>query len=142
MANWLTRIFGSRNQRLISQYNGIVRKINAFEQSLQALSDTELAAKTPQFREQLVAGTDSEAPERNPLQPDALTDHARHMVNTPGFENFAGRIDAQGRASARLGPFPAGVLAPWLGRSLHVVVGVRDRLGVTYSSPQPLRVVD
>jgi len=56
VANWLTRIFGSRNQRLISQYNGIVRKINAFEQSLQALSDTELAAKTPQFREQLVAG--------------------------------------------------------------------------------------
>ncbi|HWJ04704.1 MAG TPA: preprotein translocase subunit SecA [Steroidobacteraceae bacterium] len=56
MANWLTRIFGSRNQRLISQYNGIVRQINAFEQSLQALSDADLAAKTVQFREQLAAG--------------------------------------------------------------------------------------
>ncbi len=56
MANWLTRIFGSRNQRLISQYTGIVRKTNAFEQSLQALSDAELAAKTPQFRDQLAAG--------------------------------------------------------------------------------------
>jgi preprotein translocase subunit SecA len=56
VANWLTRIFGSRNQRLISQYTGIVRKTNAFEQSLQALSDAELAAKTPQFRDQLAAG--------------------------------------------------------------------------------------
>jgi preprotein translocase subunit SecA len=56
VANWLTRIFGSRNQRLISQYNGIVRRINAFEPALQALSDAELAARTPQFREQLAAG--------------------------------------------------------------------------------------
>ncbi|HXW10570.1 MAG TPA: preprotein translocase subunit SecA [Steroidobacteraceae bacterium] len=56
MANWLTRIFGSRNQRLVSQYNGIVRKINGYEQALQALSDADLAAKTVEFREQLTAG--------------------------------------------------------------------------------------
>ena len=56
MANWLARIFGSRNQRLISQYSGIVRKINSFEPALQALSDADLAAKTHQFREQLAAG--------------------------------------------------------------------------------------
>ena len=56
MANWLTRIFGSRNQRLVSQYNGLVRKINAFEPALQALSDADLAARTVQFREQLAAG--------------------------------------------------------------------------------------
>ncbi|HET7204213.1 MAG TPA: preprotein translocase subunit SecA [Steroidobacteraceae bacterium] len=56
MANWLTRIFGSRNQRLIGEYTAVVRKINVFEQSLQALSDAELAAKTVQFREQLARG--------------------------------------------------------------------------------------
>jgi preprotein translocase subunit SecA len=56
VANWLARIFGSRNQRLISQYNGIVRKVNAFEPALQALSDADLADKTRQFREQLAAG--------------------------------------------------------------------------------------
>ncbi len=56
MANWLTRIFGSRNQRLISQYDGIVRRINAFEPALQALTDAELADKTRQFREQLGNG--------------------------------------------------------------------------------------
>jgi preprotein translocase subunit SecA len=56
VANWLTRIFGSRNQRLVSQYNGLVKKINAFEPALQPLSDADLAAKTVQFREQLAAG--------------------------------------------------------------------------------------
>ncbi len=56
MANWLARIFGSRNQRLVGQYTGIVRRINAFEESLQALSDEALAAKTAEFREQLAAG--------------------------------------------------------------------------------------
>ena len=56
MANWLARLFGSRNQRLVSQYTGTVRKINAFEPALQALSDADLADKTRQFREQLAAG--------------------------------------------------------------------------------------
>jgi preprotein translocase subunit SecA len=56
VANWLARIFGSRNQRLVSQYSGLVRKINAFEPALQALSDADLAAKTSQFRDQLAAG--------------------------------------------------------------------------------------
>ncbi len=56
MANWLTRIFGSRNQRLVSQYNGLVKKINAFEPALQALADADLTARTVQFREQLAAG--------------------------------------------------------------------------------------
>jgi preprotein translocase subunit SecA len=56
LANWLTRIFGSRNQRLISEYQRVVRRINAFEPEMQGLSDAELAAKTVQFREQLAAG--------------------------------------------------------------------------------------
>jgi preprotein translocase subunit SecA len=56
VANWLARIFGSRNQRLVSQYSGIVKKVNAFEAGLQALSDADLAAKTSQFRDQLAAG--------------------------------------------------------------------------------------
>jgi preprotein translocase subunit SecA len=56
VANWLARIFGSRNQRLIGQYSGLVRRINAHEAGLQSLPDAELAAKTLQFREQLAAG--------------------------------------------------------------------------------------
>ncbi len=56
MANWLTRIFGSRNQRLVGQYNGLVKKINSFEPAIQALSDADLRAKTEEFRAQLAAG--------------------------------------------------------------------------------------
>jgi preprotein translocase subunit SecA len=56
VANWLARIFGSRNQRLVSQYSGIVRAINGLEAGLQSLSDEQLAAKTTEFRERLAAG--------------------------------------------------------------------------------------
>ena len=56
MANWLARIFGSRNERLVGQYSGLVKKINSLEAGLQGLSDEQLAARTVQFREQLAAG--------------------------------------------------------------------------------------
>ena len=50
MANFLTALFGSRNQRLINQYGKTVKKINALEEGLKALSDDELRAKTDEFR--------------------------------------------------------------------------------------------
>ncbi|MEE4162305.1 MAG: preprotein translocase subunit SecA [Woeseiaceae bacterium] len=50
MAKFLTRLFGSRNQRLLGQYGKTVKKINAFEESIQALSDEEIRAKTDEFR--------------------------------------------------------------------------------------------
>ena len=53
MANVLTRIFGSRNQRLLRQFSKDVKSINALEESMQALSDDELSAKTPEFRARL-----------------------------------------------------------------------------------------
>ena len=56
MASFLTRIFGSRNQRLIRQYAKVVGRINALEDGLKALSDAELRAKTDEFRGRLSAG--------------------------------------------------------------------------------------
>jgi preprotein translocase subunit SecA len=56
VANWLARFFGSRNERLVRQYSGVVKKINAQEESLKALSDEQLAARTQYFRDQLAAG--------------------------------------------------------------------------------------
>jgi len=52
----LTRVFGSRNDRLLRQLNRIVVKINALEPELEKLSDAELQARTPQFRERIAAG--------------------------------------------------------------------------------------
>ncbi len=51
MANFLTRIFGSRNQRLLREYSLIVDKVNSFEEGLKALSDADLRAKTDEFRQ-------------------------------------------------------------------------------------------
>jgi preprotein translocase subunit SecA len=50
VANFLTRIFGSRNQRLLRQYSKTVSRINDLEPGMQSLSDSELAAKTDEFR--------------------------------------------------------------------------------------------
>ena len=46
----LTSVFGSRNERLLKQLNGIVKKINALEPQVQGLSDEALKAKTEEFR--------------------------------------------------------------------------------------------
>jgi len=56
ISNLLTRIFGSRNERLLKQYGQTVRQINALEPSIAALSDEELTAKTAAFKERVAAG--------------------------------------------------------------------------------------
>ena len=48
-----TRIFGSRNERLLKQYGRTVDRINALEASIGKLSDAELRAKTDEFRKRL-----------------------------------------------------------------------------------------
>ena len=54
--SFLTKIFGSRNQRLLKQYQKIVRQINALEPSVEKLSDAELQAKTPEFKQRIAGG--------------------------------------------------------------------------------------
>ncbi len=56
MANFLTRIFGSRNQRLVRQYAKSVEAINALEESLQALDDAALRARTTEFKKRYADG--------------------------------------------------------------------------------------
>jgi preprotein translocase subunit SecA len=54
--SFLTKIFGSRNQRLIKQYQKTVRDINAWEPQLEALSDAALQAKTPELKARIANG--------------------------------------------------------------------------------------
>lgn len=54
--SFLTQIFGSRNQRLLKQYQKTVRQINALEPQMEKLSDAELQAKTPEFKDRLANG--------------------------------------------------------------------------------------
>ncbi len=52
----LTKIFGSRNDRLIKQYRRQCAAINKLEDSTKALTDEQLSAKTQEFRDRLAKG--------------------------------------------------------------------------------------
>ncbi len=54
--NFLTKIFGSRNERLLKQYRKSVQAINALEPQLEKLSDDELRAKTQHFKDRIADG--------------------------------------------------------------------------------------
>ena len=54
--NLLTKLFGSRNDRLLKQYRSGVNRINAMEAELETLSDEALRGKTQQFKERIAAG--------------------------------------------------------------------------------------
>jgi preprotein translocase subunit SecA len=51
-----TRLFGSRNERLLKQYAGSVAAINALEPQMAALSDGALAGKTNELKKRYAAG--------------------------------------------------------------------------------------
>ena len=52
----LKKIFGSRNDRLVRQYSQTVRKINALEPEISALSDEALRGKTAEFKQRVANG--------------------------------------------------------------------------------------
>ena len=65
ISNILTKIFGSRNERLLKQYSQALQKINAFESAMAAKSDAELKAMTATLKERVANGEelDSVLPE-------------------------------------------------------------------------------
>ena len=56
IATLLKKVFGSRNDRLIKRYMHAVRAINALEPGIEKLSDTQLRAKTDEFKERRAKG--------------------------------------------------------------------------------------
>ncbi|TXI97842.1 MAG: preprotein translocase subunit SecA [Neisseriales bacterium] len=50
------KVFGTRNERLLKQYFRIVVQINALEKNIAPLSDTELQAKTEEFKKRYQGG--------------------------------------------------------------------------------------
>ena len=54
--NILTKIFGSRNDRLLKQYRSTVTRINAMEAGLEKLTDDALKAKTQEFKDRVANG--------------------------------------------------------------------------------------
>ena len=54
--NILTKIFGSRNDRLLKQYRSGVTRINALEAQFEQLTDDALRAKTQEFKDRVAKG--------------------------------------------------------------------------------------
>ncbi|WP_342618718.1 preprotein translocase subunit SecA [Rhodoferax sp. GW822-FHT02A01] len=54
--NILTKIFGSRNDRLLKQYRSVVSRINALEPQFEKLTDEALKAKTEEFKTRVANG--------------------------------------------------------------------------------------
>ena len=59
--NILTKIFGSRNDRLLKQYRAVVARINAMEPQFEGLSDEALRAKTQEFKDRVAKGESLDA---------------------------------------------------------------------------------
>ncbi len=83
MLNLLTRLFGSRNDRIVRGYEATVRKAGAFEDTLKALSDEALQAKTDEFRKRLAAGETL-----NDLAPEAFAVVREASRRTLGMRHF------------------------------------------------------
>jgi len=56
ISNILTRIFGSRNERLLKQYAQVVRQVNALEPAVAALPDDALRNKTAELKGRVANG--------------------------------------------------------------------------------------
>ena len=54
--NFFTKIFGSSNDRILKQIQPLIDKINSLEPDFQALSDTQMAKKTDEFRSRIADG--------------------------------------------------------------------------------------
>ncbi|MFO7304685.1 MAG: preprotein translocase subunit SecA [Gammaproteobacteria bacterium] len=83
MANWLTQLFGSRNQRILNGYSKIVARINALEDSFKALSDEALRGKTAEFRARLEKGESLDG-----LLPEAFAAVREAARRTLGMRHF------------------------------------------------------
>ena len=55
-SNILTKIFGSRNDRLLKTYRKTIERINALEPEYEKLDDDQLRAKTQEFKNRVTAG--------------------------------------------------------------------------------------
>ena len=79
----MKKIFGTRNDRELKRMGKIVRQINALEESMQALDDAALAAKTAEFRQRLADGATLDK-----ILPEAFAVAREASQRTLGMRHF------------------------------------------------------
>jgi preprotein translocase subunit SecA len=134
ISNILTKVFGSRNERLLKQYGVVVREVNALEPAISALSDDELRARTGALRERVGNGEelDSVLPEAFAVVREAgkRTLQMRHfdVQLIGGMALHSGKIAEMrtGEGKTLVATLPA-YLNALAGRGVHIVT-VNDYL--------------
>ena len=94
MLKLLTRLFGSRNDRIVRGYEATVRKAASFEAALKALSDDGLRAKSDEFRKRLADGENL-----NQIAPEAFA-VVREAAQRTG--EILAAAEPSGRAAASI----------------------------------------
>jgi preprotein translocase subunit SecA len=81
--NILQKVFGTKNDRELSRIQAYVEQVNALEDEFKALSDADLKAKTPFFKERLDRGEDLDS-----LIPEAFAVAREASVRTLKMRHF------------------------------------------------------
>ena len=119
---FLTKIFGSRNDRLLKQYRKTVERINAMEAELESLSNDELRAKTQNFRDRAAAGESLDA-----LLPEAFAvvrEGSKRVMKMRHFDvQLAGGIALHNGKIAEMGTGEGKTLTSTLPAYLNAIAG-------------------
>jgi preprotein translocase subunit SecA len=134
MLSLARKVFGTKNDREVKRYQGIVQKINSLEASMKALSDDALRAKTQEFKDRFAKGEtlDDLAPEAFAVVREAAFRvlNMRHfdVQLIGGLALHEGRIaemkTGEGKTLTATGPVYLNALS---GKGVHVVT-VNDYL--------------
>src|SRR5260370_657409 len=84
MLSVIRKVFGTKNERVVKSFQANVHKINALEESMKALTDSQLQAKTPEFKTRLAGGESLES-----VLPEAFAvcrEAGRRVLNMRHFD--------------------------------------------------------
>ncbi|MFZ9311135.1 MAG: DEAD/DEAH box helicase, partial [Arenimonas sp.] len=79
----LTKLFGSRNERVLRQYQKNIARINQLEEGLKALDDAALKAKTGEFKQRIEKGESLDQ-----LLPEAFAVCREASIRTLGLRHY------------------------------------------------------
>lgn len=83
IGNLIRNVIGSKNSRELKRMGKIVEKINSYEVQIQALSDTELKAKTEEFKQRIKEGASLEK-----ILPEAFAVCREASIRVMGMRHF------------------------------------------------------
>ena len=82
-ANFLTKVFGSKNERELKKIQPVVDKINALESKIQAMNDEQLKTQTKLLKERLNDGESLDD-----ILPEAFATVREASIRTLGMRHF------------------------------------------------------